>query len=436
MHGAVSNMWRLFVSLYLLIAIFLPVYDEFTDYLVDNYFQEVLNEDTFKDISGWLTTFDYLGEHSDTREWAPFLEKVSSESNFPVSFLSVESQADLYPQSIDSFDDHRVFYIDVDDYEILYKLKKSRGVLHIGPLATSDELINIAWLIEILSFLFLAIVIFIWHLLLWRKLVGLESMADKFGAGNMEARVSEKYYARVGNLNQSFNKMADQISQLISQNKQLLHAVSHELRSPISRLRCVVDLVETSVSKPKQQNYINDMSEDITELENLVDEILNYSYLESLNHNIQRRSLSLDKLLGNSLSKWKRETGTDIRLHCDEDMFAEIDSVLFLRAVGNLVTNASRYCTSVVEISIEKPNNQNTIVLHVDDDGPGIKHKEREGIFEPFARTDFSRARETGGYGLGLAIVHQIVKQHRGEIVISTSPLGGARFTLTIPVSM
>jgi signal transduction histidine kinase len=98
------------------------------------------------------------------------------------------------------------------------------------------------------------------------------------------------------------------------------------------------------------------------------------------------------------------------------------------RAVSNLLCNAARYAHAQVDLSIECADN--LILLHVDDDGPGIPETARERVFEPFMRLDESRNRESGGFGLGLAIVQRIVEWHGGHASVSQSPLGGARFTL------
>lgn len=419
--------------MFLVMTLYITFYDKLEDFLVGHIWDDVVAREAYLDMSGWLITLDHLAQFQDPQEWDAMLEKIGRESSFPVSLLSRELQTQQYPESVPSLDQSGIYFIDYDDFEVLYGIGGQGDVLHIGPWVTSEEVLSIGHFLEIFSFVMLAVFILIWHFFLWRKLVKLDSMAEQFGAGNLDARVSERFHSRVGGLNQSLNKMADQISQLLRQNKQLLHSVSHELRSPISRLRCVIDLVDSDVSTLKKKEYVNDMAEDITELENLVDEVLDYSYLESLDNSIQRKPHSIKDILEGSIRKWKRETGAEINLYCDDSVNVVIDRALFIRAVGNLVTNATRYCRKEVQINVEKNDKLNSIVVHVDDDGPGIAVAERDNIFEPFARPDSSRARETGGYGLGLAIVNQIVKQHQGTVEISTSPLGGARLTIAIP---
>ena len=104
---------------------------------------------------------------------------------------------------------------------------------------------------------------------------------------------------------------------------------------------------------------------------------------------------------------------------------------LFRRAAQNLATNAARYARQRVAITCVRQRDQ--IHLHVDDDGPGIPPEAREKVFEPFCRLDESRTADTGGAGLGLAIVQRIARLHDGKVRVDDGPLGGARFTLSLP---
>lgn len=120
----------------------------------------------------------------------------------------------------------------------------------------------------------------------------------------------------------------------------------------------------------------------------------------------------------------------EILLH-DTTAKASFEPRYLRRAVGNLVQNASRYGNGLVKVCLEQQGRD--YLIHVDDDGPGIPKADRERIFEPFSRLDSSRSRESGGYGLGLAIVKRVVASHRGRVIVSSSPLGGSRFTIRWP---
>ena len=108
----------------------------------------------------------------------------------------------------------------------------------------------------------------------------------------------------------------------------------------------------------------------------------------------------------------------------------QLDQRMFGRMITNLLSNAVRYTSTAVQVTAEVAGNQLTI--HVDDDGPGVPDDERARIFEPLVRLDSARSRDTGGVGLGLSLARRIAVAHGGSLVVTASPLGGARFTIAL----
>lgn len=427
-------MWRLFITLYLLIAAFGLSIDSFVTYYVDTFHKEVLAEDDSKVSKTWLLALEHFSQDAEFDELKNVFSRGNQGSNLPVNVLSMEEFENQYPQAVSGFNEYSQFHLDFDKFEFLYKMTNRPAVLKIGPIDTSPELSDLWTFTDYLTYFLLAVLILLWQLNLWRKLVGLEKQVVEFGEGNLTARASENPGARIGKLNNTFNSMADKTSQLLLQNKQLIRAVSHELRAPISRLRCQVDLLDTDSNRSQYAPYVDDMSGDITALENLVGEILDFSRLEVSNSaSINVSEQNLKPLLSEILAITNREYSRDFSLHCAPDVCARIDDILIRRAIGNLVQNAARYCAYQVEVRVELDEKSALVVVHVDDDGPGIPENERDRIFEPFARLDQSRTRNSGGYGLGLAIVKQIAALHEGDVLITKSPLNGARFSLRLP---
>lgn len=401
---------------------------------VEAFHKDSLIEEETRDAISLLRTIDNLSQNSTKDELNRVFETANIDSSFPLSILTPAQLEEQYPQAESGFDENRFFWLNLDDEEYLYKMENQPLILKLGPLATIDEIDELDTLYYYASGILLAIVIFIWQIILWKKLAGLEKQVVKFGDGDLFARASEKPGRRIGKLNTVFNSMAEKTGQLILQNKQLIRAVSHELRAPISRLRCQFDLLDADKSRSSNAAYLNDMSEDITELENLVDEILNYSRLEASDGvagNMKEQTLR--PVLEELLNTMNREFGKEISLDCDPGVCAKMDETHVRRAVGNLIQNAARYCKESVEVSVDVDSKHRSIFIHVDDDGPGIPASERARIFEPFARLDKSRTRDSGGYGLGLAIVNQIAQLHGGEVLVTTSPLQGSRFSLVLP---
>lgn len=457
MHGEARKMWRLFITLYLSLALFTSAFVLLSNELLPLIVDEEITDENSKDIAGWLITLDAYIELSEQNQWQALFNNISRESNLPVSLLT-EPEVEKIPQHIRaSLENKRLSFINAGNYELLYSLKGNRGILRIGPLRNSvDEVEDLENIIDYIFMLMLAFVVLFWHLNLRRKLLRLEKTAVAWGDGHLSVRAPVRHNLRIGMLNDQFNKMAERLKILVNGNRQLTNAISHELRSPLARLRCEVDMIDQADSPETRRNHIDSMAEDITEIEILVDEILSFSHLE--NHSdIHLRPQLIGPCLSDLLPTWQREfslnTHLNIRLNEVSGIEANIDNVLFTRAMNNLVRNASRYSKSIIEISVEEKrkaktevstsplsesgssHSTNAVHIHIDDDGAGVDRSVRDRIFEPFFRIDQSRSRESGGYGLGLAIIRQIAHNHGGGVSVSTSPLGGARFTLTLTQS-
>ncbi|NRB39351.1 MAG: hypothetical protein HRU20_12925 [Pseudomonadales bacterium] len=229
------------------------------------------------------------------------------------------------------------------------------------------------------------------------------------------------------------NTMAQRIHNLVIAQRELTQAVSHELRTPIARLKFHVALMEEPAEED-DDNHLQGMAEDINALEGLVDEILTYSQLDQseLMLNICRFNLQFE------LEKMVQDIDTirhDVMIELDKQTDLEhvvADPHYLLRACQNLLINAQRYAKSRVKITHYQ--DQRFFYIEVDDDGEGIDDALKSQIFEPFKRLDSSRNRTSGGYGLGLAIVHQIMRWHDGDITVKDSPMGGCVFTLKWPI--
>ncbi|WP_372880932.1 cache domain-containing protein [Psychromonas sp.] len=216
----------------------------------------------------------------------------------------------------------------------------------------------------------------------------------------------------------------------IALQKELINAVSHELRTPIARLRFGVEMMQSSPSQTEEDSYLTGVQQDIDELEDLVSELLTYARFDRNVSDLQMQSLAIAPWLENVLA----DLATEVSAHLQHDFQIEPNAQAYFepkylrRVVSNLVHNAAKYGNGQVFVTLEQRDK--VYLLHVDDDGPGIPDADRERVFEPFARLDSSRNRESGGYGLGLAIVKRMVDAHHGSVAITTSPLGGCRFTI------
>ncbi|KFI05546.1 ATP-binding protein [Massilia sp. BSC265] len=276
----------------------------------------------------------------------------------------------------------------------------------------------------------LLVPIALWSRSHWQGLQSLSRMADEFGSGKLSARSQMKPSASIYPLAERINHMADRIEDLLEAQKSLLHSVSHELRTPIARLEFGLELLDARARDPDLSKRVRAMEGDLRELNSLVNELLDMSKLDST-RTLQIEPVRLGAILHECLEMLPPSPHT---LDCllSEDLGGlELDRRLLARAVCNLLRNAQKYAGSRILLSATRTDG--AVEIAVDDDGPGIPLEEREKIFDPFYRLDRSRDRATGGFGLGLSIARKAVALHGGSLRADSSPLGGARFVLTLP---
>lgn len=317
----------------------------------------------------------------------------------------------------------------------------------------------------------LLIPIALWSRAHWRGMQTLARVADAFGAGQLSARARMPRSASIYPLAERMDHMADRIQRLLEAQRNLLHAVSHEVRTPIARLGFGLELLRSAAADPALEPRIAAMEEDLRELNALVGELLGMARLES-GQPMQRAPFALEAMLRAAAAQMDAApatetadaplpetepedaagTGTGIGtgtgaaagavagsaarpvllLQFADDLGSvNGDSRLLQRAVANLLGNAGKYAAGRVELTAARIGGE--VEIAVEDDGPGIPQAERERVFEPFYRLDRSRDRASGGFGLGLSIAHKAVALHGGSLRVEDGALGGARFVIRLP---
>ncbi|MFZ2988865.1 HAMP domain-containing sensor histidine kinase [Ideonella sp.] len=261
---------------------------------------------------------------------------------------------------------------------------------------------------------------------LTRRLESLKQGVEAFGGGALNHRVDETGRDEVAALAASFNRAAQRIETLVQANQSLLANASHELRSPLARLKMAVAMMGDSppAAQAKLQREINT---NIAELDALVEEVLLSSRLEA------GAPVELQDpvdLLGLAVEEASR---VDAQVDGTALMVAGSDRLL-RRAVRNLLENARRYGGDEVALKLVHDDEADAIELQVSDRGPGVPEAERERIFEPFYRLPGHAERE-GGVGLGLALVRQIARRHGGDVRCHAHDGGGSVFVISLPAS-
>jgi len=270
-----------------------------------------------------------------------------------------------------------------------------------------------------------------------RNLNRLEKTARQLSAGDFSARARVRGGA-TRELSLAFNAMAARIEGLLENNRDLLQAVSHELRTPVARIRFSLEMLEDAATDASREKRIAAIDRDLTELDELVAELVTFSRVAADVDERDAHPLSVrDALteLVDDVRERRRDVAVDLSLPEGAAVDAEVlvEARSFRRAMRNLVLNAMRHGKTRVELGWEL-GADGRVAIHVDDDGDGVQEADRERIFEPFTRTDASRSRDSGGVGLGLAIVRRIIEVHGGRVGVTDAPLGGARFTAEWPI--
>lgn len=325
-----------------------------------------------------------------------------------------------------------------EDQDILYVSLDSNDILKLGPILMRDILESdfmpfsfFIFLWSLFSVAIFFILIYFAFVHFWKDLVSIRQTAEQMGQGNLDARTENARSWLFKPLANVLNNMGVHIKHLVTTSETISHAMAHELRTPLARMRFELSMLDEARDEEEKQLYRKGLDEDINELDSLIKVSLNYFKMQQSKIDLNLTEVSLkewSEKLCKSLELLKPE---NFYLECNaKDETALFDVSLIDMIAKNLLLNAFKYANSKAIFSVFKQEDK--VVLVVDDDGPGIPLDSRDKLFMPFSRLDTSRTRTTGGYGLGLAYVKLIAETHHGEAFVVTSPLGGARFVVNI----
>ena len=336
--------------------------------------------------------------------------------------------------------------IDHDGDVMYHRLGTSSKVLVVGPLAANrnpelkDRLpldLRLRLLTWSLTGVIFGIALWFWVRPVWRDLETLRQTARDLGDGDFEARSPPARSQLFAPLSDTMNSMAERVQQLLATHRELSSAISHELRTPIARMRFALEMLSGTDERAERERLWTMMEGDLDELDHLIDTSLTYARFEREAPEPHFSRVRFADWLSDEVDA-VRLLGRDLKITVDtaklpENLAVDVDRKAMPYALRNLLRNAFKYASRQIVVSAElrEPN----ILVHVDDDGIGIPPEDRESVFSAFTRLDRSRDRATGGYGLGLAITRRVLELHGGTAMAGTAPLGGARFTLTWPLA-
>ncbi|MBI3993515.1 MAG: HAMP domain-containing protein [Candidatus Lambdaproteobacteria bacterium] len=287
---------------------------------------------------------------------------------------------------------------------------------------------------------------------LTRPMRSMAATADALGRGDLSARIRLRRRDELGQLAASLNRMAENLQQLVEGHKRLLADISHELRSPLARLQVALALaqaelpgakageVDTSGGEPgtATAGYLRRATRQAEEIDALIGELLTYSRLELAPYTLQPQPVALQTLVQEALEPLAPELAArrvDVTQRWPEPpLTISGDRTLLGRALANVLRNALAHAPAQSHITVQGRAVAEGVELSIADEGPGVAAGQREAIFRPFVRTDAARQRDTGGVGLGLAIVRRAVEAHGGRVWAEQGEQGrGLRIRISLP---
>ncbi|WP_029526638.1 ATP-binding protein [Polaromonas glacialis] len=266
------------------------------------------------------------------------------------------------------------------------------------------------------------------------RLEALQRGVERWGAGDLSARINTEGRDEVAFLARRFNHAAERIETLMESHKSLLANASHELRSPLARIRMGLELMCVDKASPQRM----EISRSITELDQLIDEILLASRLDTKQADAEPfETLDLTGLAAEECSRVNAELMAELGTGPDAEHSLTLQGSprLLRRLIRNLLENARRYGHGDITLELAQTGagQQQKAIVRVHDRGPGVPAEQRKRIFEPFYRLPGASERE-GGVGLGLALVKSISERHGGTVRCEARPGGGASFIVELPV--
>jgi two-component system sensor histidine kinase RstB len=379
-------------------------------------------------------------------EWPMRIEALDGKFIYRLDIVSRQNLK-LSEKQLQELNEGKISLHQKDGDILYYALGKTDQILIVGHIAPghNSKLYLPGLPLEIharlgtwilISVMFGAVLRF-WARPILSDLESLRRTAYDLGKGNLGARVPSVQNQIFTPLADTLDGMAERIQHLMAVQKELATAISHELRTPIARLRFVSEMVTEAETPEERQRLSQMMENDLEELDKLIDSSLTYARFERESMALQPSPVNVIGWLEDQVDSM-RILGQDLDLQLDvsqipDNFVISMDRTRLSHAINNLLRNAIRYAKHRIQVNALVQDGR--FVIHVDDDGIGIPHEERERIFFPFTRLDRSRDRATGGYGLGLSITRHVLELHGGGVTVGDSPLGGARFTLDWPLN-
>jgi len=250
-----------------------------------------------------------------------------------------------------------------------------------------------------------------------RPIIKLAKASERFGRGENVDEFRPSGALEIRQAGYEFDRMRKRIMRHLNQRSEMLSGISHDLRTPLTRMKLQLAFI-------KDENISKKLSLDINEMEKMLNEYLQFASSSSAE---KTETLNLSELIDNAIKKYENQ---NIELKLVNRVYINGRKILIQRCINNLIDNSIKYAD---KIKIELTKSNNIINIIIDDNGPGIDEKEYENVFKPFYKIDKSRGDSKSSVGLGMSIASDAVKSHGGNIKLEKSPMGGLRVKIFFP---
>ena len=303
--------------------------------------------------------------------------------------------------------------------QVLVLLNKNEVIEFLVPKSkirsTSGRIFALWITVPSLIFLFISI-IFLRNQI--RPIILLSQAAERFGKGQFDTDFKVSGALEIRQASYEFERMKRRILKHISQRTAMLSGISHDLKTPLTRLKLQIEILN-------KNQKLNSLKEEITEMEKMINEYLDFA---SNQYSQPMEKFNIIELIQNLIGKSFKK---NIKIKSPKNLIFSGRKNLIRRCVANIINNSQKYSEN---ISITCKQIKKTIQINIDDDGPGIADEHKEKVFRPFYRVDKSRSLKDSSVGLGLSIVEDIVNSHGGTVKLLNSPKGkGLRVSLSFP---
>lgn len=363
-----------------------------------------------------LVTYEPLKEHGNAQAFpAQDRYTILSWENMIKKTLDVElAQKITQPYIIN---------VDFKEKWINVRVRLRQGMLNIdipqNRLFSSTTYIFLLWMFVTSTILLIIAILFMRNQI--RPIRRLAVAAENFGKGQDVHNFKTEGAKEVRQAGQAFIEMKERIQRQISQRTEMLACVSHDLRTPLTRLKLQIAMMEDDADS-------REMKQDISEMEKMIDGYLNFVRGEGQE---ETKWVSIETIITEIKAAVERQGGKVILNLNGITSFLMLRPIALKRCLSNITSNALKYADRIW-ITLEKHTNKETVIV-IEDNGPGIEEDKRADVFKPFFRVDSSRNKETGGVGLGLPIAMDIVHAHGGEIWLDESRYGGLAVYISLP---